>query len=270
LSIVLGLFLLVAAGLKGYGQVFDPFAADSLLGSSRTQLAAIEIEALLGLWLLSGFAARFAWIAALTLFGVLASVSFYLGIIGQTDCGCLGSVPASPWMMFALDLAILTALLVCPPGTTISAPAAWVRPALYPTLGAAVLLVLATGVVLAVYEHPEQMLAQLRGEVLSVEPRVTYIGTGERGQTQSFTIELQNHSSQPIRIVGGTTSCACMATGDLPITLAPGEAGPLNVQVRFAGSPGRFRHKFVLYTDHEQQRTLTARFTGTVIAPPTP
>jgi hypothetical protein len=42
LSIVLGLFLLVAAGLKGYGQVFDPFAADSLLGSSRTQLAAVE------------------------------------------------------------------------------------------------------------------------------------------------------------------------------------------------------------------------------------
>jgi hypothetical protein len=62
---VLGAFLLVAAGLKAHGLALDPLAEDSFLASPRLQVATIEVETVLGLWLLAGRWARMAWAAAL-------------------------------------------------------------------------------------------------------------------------------------------------------------------------------------------------------------
>ena len=48
LRVVLGLFLLIAAGLKIHGLLFDPSAQESILSSPRFQVATIEVEILLG------------------------------------------------------------------------------------------------------------------------------------------------------------------------------------------------------------------------------
>jgi hypothetical protein len=65
---VLGGFLLVAAGLKAHGLALDPFTEGSVLASARLQVATIEIEIVLGLWLLSGWSILGAWTSALIFF----------------------------------------------------------------------------------------------------------------------------------------------------------------------------------------------------------
>ncbi|HXG09857.1 MAG TPA: MauE/DoxX family redox-associated membrane protein [Gemmataceae bacterium] len=122
---VLGLFLLSAAGLKIHGLFFDPSAHESILTSPRIQVATIEIELLLGGWLLSGWWVRAAWAAVLVFFGILASASLYLALVGQTTCGCFGRVAVPPWATVAMDVAVLAALLLCRPRTSHAPQAAW-------------------------------------------------------------------------------------------------------------------------------------------------
>src|SRR5438094_154701 len=130
----LGLVLLVAAGLKVHSLALDPLSGDAFLASPRLLIATIEVEIVLGLWLLSG-------------------------------------------------------------------------------------------------------------EAITVDPPVRDIGNGGSGEVRLFRVQLTNHTDRPIRLVGGTTSCACMATNDLPLTLPPRETGTIEVSVKFVGSPGRFRQR---------------------------
>lgn len=92
------MLLLVTAGLKLVDPSPDAFSGLELLSSSRWRMAAIEAEALLGLWLLTGAHPRLLWLATMFCFSLLASVSVYLGIEGQSSCGCFGArLPVSPW-----------------------------------------------------------------------------------------------------------------------------------------------------------------------------
>ncbi|MBI2826200.1 MAG: hypothetical protein HYX69_16085 [Planctomycetia bacterium] len=109
LRAALGGVLLVAAGLKAYDLVSAPAAA-SPVGSRLLAAALVEGEALLGLWLLSGFARRGAWRAALVAFALFACVSLYRGLSGAESCGCFGGVRVSPWWTFVGDLAAVFAL----------------------------------------------------------------------------------------------------------------------------------------------------------------
>ena len=94
--VALGLFLLVVAYQKAHGLVGDPFATDSFLSSPRLLVATIELEIVLGLWLLSGWLPRAVWMTTLAFFGILAAVSLYLALEGQQSCGCFGRVTVSP------------------------------------------------------------------------------------------------------------------------------------------------------------------------------
>lgn len=110
---------------------------------------------------------------------------------------------------------------------------------------------------------PFATLAKLRGETLSVNPPITRLGEGTVGESRTFPISLRNYSDKPIRVVGGTTSCACIASQDLPITIRAGETETIRVKIKFSGSPGKFAHRFVLYSDSDERLTI-ARFSGAV------
>ena len=272
LRVALGLFLLSAAGLKIHGLLFGPSSHESILALPRIQVATIEVELLLGGWLLSGWRMRAAWAAVLVFFGILASASLYLALVGQTNCGCFGRVAVNPWITLAIDVAALAALLLCRPKLS-AAPAddgvrrvpAWVNVG----AGAAFLLLLAGSFLLAV-DNPADALARLRGEALTVDPGISEVGEATAGTRRRFTVRLVNHTERPIRVVGGTTTCGCIGTNDLPVTVPPHAARPIAVQMIFSGGVGRFQHRFVLYTDEAQQRVVVARFAGRVIAPPSP
>ena len=101
---VLGLLLLSAAGLKAHAFWSETAQPIMLLSSPRAQVAIIETEALLGLWLMTGLYVRAARWIALSFFGVLASVSLYLAFLGESSCGCFGRVQVNPWFSFAIDV----------------------------------------------------------------------------------------------------------------------------------------------------------------------
>jgi hypothetical protein len=222
---------------------------------------------LLGLWLLSGFAKRAAWVAALAFFALAAAGSLYLAIEGQASCGCFGRVEVSPWWALLLDALVLAALFVWRPVLLGNAIARNPLPSfLKSALSAGVLVALVGGGFLLLSEDPAQSLARLRGDSLAITPPVTDVGEGPQGEQRTFTIQLTNNTMTPVRIVGGTTTCACIATSDLPLTIEPQQSQTLSIQIRFRGSPGRFQHRFDLYTDSDDKRWVRARFAGRVVA----
>jgi hypothetical protein len=116
--------------------------------------------------------------------------------------------------------------------------------------------------------EPGAALARLRGDLITVEPAVSNVGEAETGVERMFRVELTNRTDRPIRIIGGTDNCSCIATDSLPLTLFRDQPQSIEVWVRFRGSAGRFQHRFVLLTDDARQPVVVARFTGRVLAPP--
>ena len=135
------------------------------------------------------------------------------------------------------------------------------------TAAAAAVLALLGGAFWLLAGDPHHALSRLRGESITVEPAATSVGEEIAGASRSFSVTLTNHTNQPVRIIGGTAGCGCIATGDLPLRLPPGESGSIRVRIKFAGAPGRFQHRFTLYTDDKTQPVVTARFRGRVLPP---
>lgn len=119
LTLVLGLVLLVAAGLKGHQLLTGYIPGKTLLTSRAFQILIVEVELGLGLWLTTGFYKQLARFTALIYFIILAGTSAYLVTIGQECCGCLGRLAINPWVTFGFNMFALCALALCPfPGST--------------------------------------------------------------------------------------------------------------------------------------------------------
>jgi hypothetical protein len=201
------------------------------------------------------------------MFSVFACVSLYLALAGQTSCSCFGRLAVSPWVSFGVDVAAVASLAIWRPAQADDGPRpAWMQQALKIASGACLLLALGGGIVLLTFASPAEALAWFRGEAITVSPTVHDVGKGGPGEEQTFRVALTNRTKRPIRVVGGTTECACVATKDLPLTLAVGESRSIEVSVRFVGSPGRFQRLFKLITDDASQPRVVARFSGEVFA----
>jgi hypothetical protein len=268
---LVGLLLLTAAGLKIHALATDPLSQDSLLLSPRLQIATIQVEIVLGLWLLSGWAVRAAWLASIGFFVILAGSSLYLALDGQPSCGCFGRVTVNPWWTFALDAAVVAVLAVCsPPLSSQTIPGARLRGVLTTVLGAAAILALVGGAFLLFSGDPATALARLRGEPITVEPSVSWVGERPAQDEDTFTIQLTNHGDQAVQVFGGTANCSCIATGDLPMSIPPHESRQISVNVMFKGQPGLFERRFILYVDNRNQPIVLARFAGRVLPAASP
>jgi hypothetical protein len=261
-----GLFLLLAAALKAHGLATYPMAEDSFLATPRLLVATVEVEILLGFWLLSGWAPRASHLSASLFFLILAATSFYMGLNGQESCGCFGRVSVSPWWTFALDVGISSGLLYWYPIAGLRG--AELSIILATGLGGIAMVGMIAGAFVLTSENPVEALARLRGESITVQPPISDVGSGIVGDRQQVQIRLRNNTDRFIRVVGGTTDCSCIATADLPISVPPHEARAIAVKVQFKGSDGFFQHNFVLWTDDEDQRVITAGIRGYVTDPP--
>lgn len=210
------LLLIVAAILKFYGLMTDPLASHSLLGSSRWELALIQVEWLLGLWLLSGIWSRACWAVAMVFFSGALVVTVYQGWTGQVSCGCLGRVQAHPWAMALLDALVLSAL-------TLSARAWWpdradagTKPIFRRWLFALAILLALVLAVITLSPNPARTLAHIRGQPLAMRPFVSELGEATASEWRTFQVEIVNFSNRSYSVVGGTTHCACRTTQNLP------------------------------------------------------
>jgi hypothetical protein len=120
---LVGILLLVAAGLKGHQLVTEPTPERDLLSSRWFLILWVEVELALAVWLLSGLARRAAWATALACFAGFAGVALHKGLIGEASCGCFGRIEVNPWYTLVLDGAVVAALaflhppLLSPPPT---------------------------------------------------------------------------------------------------------------------------------------------------------
>jgi len=266
IRIVLGVLLLSAAGLKIYGWSESTVPPVGWFSAPGVQAAAIGWEILLGAWLLCGVAPFGSWLASIGTFTLLAGISGYLGWIGQATCGCFGTIKASPWHAFTVDVAALAILFVGHPKQEPNRAVqegGWLRiisPVAYFALGVAVIVACLAGMGTWVYGSPEAALARLRGESLTVTPGYVDFGSGHPGDKLEATVKVRNWTDRPIRLMGGTSDCSCVVTTGLPITLQPGETRTIPVRLKLRQSqPGTFTRIAELWTDYDNQRTIRFR-----------
>jgi hypothetical protein len=269
----LGFLLLTVAALKLYGLNVTPFAQYGRLMNPTVQFLALEWEITLGIWLLAGRRPMGAWVAALLTFLAFAGVSLHLGIIGQASCGCFGALKASPWHAFAVDVAALVLLAFARPNFQVLREVngdQWLS-VVWQNIGLVLVLIAfcggTAGLAAVSFGSVDATLARLRGERISVQPRLVDMGGGQPGQTLQAAVEIVNRTDQPVTITGGTSDCSCVTTNELPITIAPGESRQVAVDVRLPANPGFFNRKAYLWTNCPGARRLLFGLTGKIEAP---
>ena len=247
----LGLLLALAATLKAIQFVEAPPMAR--LGPVLWILA----EVWMALWLVSGLTPRWAWTAALVLFGGLAGVSGWEAAAGEASCGCFGNIHVSPWITLALDAGAIVALLLTRParanisatrGRLVGVPLAGVL------AGAVLLIYLLTRP--AVGLSPAGQIATNPASTAAAGTLLADLGYVTPKSTHPLHFVLVNPSNRAMAITRIEKECGCT---QLPATLpAVPPHGQLPIDGTFAAPDlhAPYAKRIVLFTDSKETPTL--------------
>jgi hypothetical protein len=111
-SKVLGVVLLVTAGLKAHTLLADAPTYYNLFGAVEVTYAACLIEFVIGNWLLVGLHPQTARRVSIALFSIFLAAALGGALNGDYSCGCLGAVQISPWYAVVFDALAVAALLI--------------------------------------------------------------------------------------------------------------------------------------------------------------
>jgi hypothetical protein len=264
---LVGFLLLAAASAKLFGWNYQPVSETAWLAIPAVRMAAVVLESLMGLWLLTGFAPIRSWLASLGVFTFFAGVSAYSGWRGVASCGCFGAIQVSPWITFGLDIAVLLALSVFRPRWERLADVrqAFTGIAKYAG-GAAVLAVACWGVGRCFFASPQEAMAFLRGEHVIVEQETLDLGIGCNGEWKIGKVGVRNRSARPVRIIGGHSDCSCVMAQELPVTIEPGELVEVPIHLQYPpASTGSFWKEVQLVTDDASQAPISVLLVGRVV-----
>ena len=252
-----GSVLMVAALLKLAGTNVSAFAQYGWFLSSNVQIAAVGWELLLGAALIFGLHRPVTWSLAILTFTVFAGVSSYLGIIGQASCGCFGTIEASPWAAFGVDVAMLILLAIFRPRFSTAELRSASRESGKWAFSLAAVLAVTLGAGVILYGSPAAALAKLRGDTVSVSSEYLDFGSGSPGETLNSVIRVHNWTDQPVKIIGGSSDCSCATTLDLPVIIPPGKSVELTIQLILPQShSGVFTRHAVLWIDNDTRRMI--------------
>ena len=124
-------------------------------------------------------------------------------------------------------------------------------------IGAAAILIVLTGIAVALYGSPAAALAQLRGEMLTLSSDYIDFGRGSAGQVMDASVSIYNWTAQPVRLVGGTSDCSCVTTADLPLTIPAGQARVVTIRMKIpATKAGAVTRMAELWTDYPELRIV--------------
>ena len=180
---LLGLLLIVAAALKWHQLYTAPVPGNTIWTYRPFLIAQFTGELAFGLWLISPYLRKPAWLMALLCFIFFFAVTLYKWITGADSCGCFGEVHVAPWKtLFFIDLPAIIALILFGPKKLepwFTPPPSWRRLAIYVVF---CLALLAAGTIsLALHEpqarKPSGELGQ-RLQILDSIDVADTIGTG--------------------------------------------------------------------------------------------
>ena len=227
------------------------------------QVAAVQFELLLAVWLVFGRRQPAAWLTAVVTFLAFAGLNLRAGLLGQASCGCFGSIELRPWSALGVDVAVLVILLVGRPhGIRSAVPVS----ALF--LGGYGLAVLAwTVVAWSVSGSTAAAMASLRGQPLAATSRAVDFGAAAAGTEAVGRVTLRNLTGQPIRVIGGTSDCSCTAIHDLPLLVPANDTQSLAVYFRLPNELGAVSRLIWLYTDDPAAPLVELILTARSVAP---
>ena len=224
--LVLASVLLAAAWFKASSLAFFGVGGVGLFSSTAFQLAVIEMNWFLGLCLLANVAPLVTrWVATVYV-ALLACVAGSYALAGETSCpGCFGDLPISSWVMFAVDVVAVLGLVCASPSRPTARALRWVvglwRNRAVRELRHGFLFSLAAlGVLFAgtitVFGSVTSAIGWFQGVRVVANPAVLELGDCAIGARHDLLLQVSNQRHAPVRIVGGTTTCTCVATEGLP------------------------------------------------------
>ncbi|MFO0810888.1 MAG: hypothetical protein U0746_19845 [Gemmataceae bacterium] len=263
--------LVAAAGFKLYGQIVGLPADGLFFDYPRVQTATIELELILGLWVLSGRGWCMAWPLTLATFFAFAVVSGVRLASGRLTCGCLGRWDIHPGAMLAVDVTIGLILIA-------GRPRVWwaginggefqqaARRGIGLAAGGMIAVACAVAAISVSGRSTARMVEFLFEDGIVVEPRVTTLADALPGERRSLSVTLRNTSDRDIRIVGGRSSCSCAVTEGLPVVVPASESRQIPVQIRLARVPGVYRQVIEFYMNDGSLAPARAAIETRVVA----
>lgn len=251
---VTGVLKTVAAA-KGYSYDW--------LADPRSLLSLAFTELLLAVLLLSGIYPVVAWCAALVFFAAALVASAWLVLNGVTHCPCLGTLHASPRLMLAVDLVIVSCLLtVRPYGNSLTAN---VKEACTNTLalliaGCTFAPFLTWYALAPIADTP--LFAVVRGDRLRVKPYVLRLGTRKGGEMYLAKVCIRNDNPHRVTILGFRGDCQCAAVGNLPTEIPGFGEVEVEISIGFPTRRGCFAHRYIFFTSEASQPYVVGRFSG--------
>ena len=140
---------------------------------------------------------------------------------------------------------------------------------LMPVGGAFLLLALSFGALYLMSGDARVGWAYLRGDALIVSPASIDLGRIPPAERQDFEISVKNIASRPIKIVGASSTCTCLAIDGLPKTIAAGQSVTLKARVVAPRDKPEFAQVLTYYTDSPESPKLAVRVRAVVSAPST-
>jgi len=95
-------------------------------------------------------------------------------------------------------------------------------------------------------------LAYLRGDGLIPDEYTKSFGTASKSERPSVTFCIKNFSKQPIKILGGKSSCTCVIADGLPSVVLPNGETVVRVSASRRGRLGQYSEQIRLLTNSEQ------------------
>ncbi|MCU0705922.1 MAG: DUF1573 domain-containing protein [Fimbriiglobus sp.] len=226
------------------------------------QFLAVQVEIVLGAWLILGWLRVSAWLSACSLLAVLTSLSLLSVLRGQSDCGCFGSLKVHPGVTAALNLVTLGLLAVFRPKFR------WAESR--GSLIAVGLLATVAGGLAWTATGPlgDKLLAKIQGRTVALKSSVIDTGEESEGTVKRLAVTVVNTSSRDVRLIGGSVSCSCTTTQNLPATVPADGELTVEIELKFRGTPGQFEHRFEFFTDDKKQPKLSGVIAGRVAATP--
>ena len=83
----------------------------------------------------------------------------------------------------------------------------------------------------------EDAIQYLRGHEIVAVSTVISLGTQPNGTHCPVKIRLRNLSDKPIRVVGASTSCSCVATSNPPVLIGARQSAVLDATLAIEGEP---------------------------------
>jgi Protein of unknown function (DUF1573) len=104
-----------------------------------------------------------------------------------------------------------------------------------------------------------------RGITVTIDPKIATIDDGKEGESREVEFTIKNMSTNQLNILGVTTSCSCVSSESMPISIEKGGKKSVRVTIHLEKTAtGEVTQTIEYHTDNKTSPKLVAKITGKV------